>query len=110
MISAKWSATSPTVFLADTSGCAFASSTVSGSSGHPGVSATLPACSNTSAHRSQLDGSSQSLLLERRAGFRAGLGHVARALPAFVDPSHTVSAYAARGRRAVATQARRRAR
>ena len=37
--SAKWSATSPTVLWANTSGCAFASSTVSGSSGQPGVSA-----------------------------------------------------------------------
>ena len=35
---AKWSATWPTVLWANTSGCAFASSTVSGSSGQPGVS------------------------------------------------------------------------
>jgi hypothetical protein len=37
--SAKWSATCPTVLCAKTSGCALASSTVCGSSGHPGVSA-----------------------------------------------------------------------
>ena len=37
--SAKWSATCPTVLWAKTSGLAFASSTVSGSSGQPGVSA-----------------------------------------------------------------------
>ena len=39
MISAKWSATWPTVLPANTSGWALASSTVSGSSGQPGVSA-----------------------------------------------------------------------
>jgi hypothetical protein len=39
MISSKWSATSPTVLPANTSGWALASSTVSGSSGQPGVSA-----------------------------------------------------------------------
>ena len=38
MTSAKWSATWPTVLWAKTSGCALASSTVSGSSGQPGVS------------------------------------------------------------------------
>ncbi len=38
MTSSKWSATCPTVLWAKTSGCAFASSTVSGSSGQPGVS------------------------------------------------------------------------
>ena len=37
--SAKWSATCPTVLPAKTSGWALASSTVSGSSGQPGVSA-----------------------------------------------------------------------
>ena len=37
--SAKWSATCPTVLCANTSGWALASSTVSGSSGQPGVSA-----------------------------------------------------------------------
>ena len=36
--SAKWSATCLIVLCANTSGCAFASSTVSGSSGQPGVS------------------------------------------------------------------------
>ena len=35
----KWSATCPTVLCAKTSGWALASATVSGSSGHPGVSA-----------------------------------------------------------------------
>ena len=39
MIASKWSATWPTVLCAMTSGFAFASSTVSGSSGQPGVSA-----------------------------------------------------------------------
>ena len=39
MTSAKWSATSPTALPANTSGCSLASSTVSGSSGQPGVSA-----------------------------------------------------------------------
>ena len=38
-ISSKWSATCLIVFRAKTSGCAMASSTVSGSSGQPGVSA-----------------------------------------------------------------------
>src|SRR3954468_2433397 len=42
------------------SGCAFASATVSGSSGQPGVNATYPACSNSSTQGCQLDGSSQS--------------------------------------------------
>src|SRR5271166_6468694 len=56
-IAAKWSATWPTDLLASTSGWALASATVSGSSGHPGVSATYPASSNSSAHRSQLLGS-----------------------------------------------------
>ena len=37
--SAYRSATCPIVLPAKTSGCAFASSTVSGSSGHPGVNA-----------------------------------------------------------------------
>ena len=45
---------------ANTSGCAFASATVSGSSGQPGVSATYPASSNTAAQGSQLEGSSHS--------------------------------------------------
>jgi hypothetical protein len=39
MTSSKWSATSPIDFFARTSGCSFASATVSGSSGHPGVTA-----------------------------------------------------------------------
>ena len=38
MIASKWSATCPTVLRAKTSGWALASWTVSGSSGHPGVS------------------------------------------------------------------------
>jgi hypothetical protein len=58
-ISSKWSATWPTVLCAMTSGCALAASTVSGSSGQPGVSAVKPASSNTFAQRSQLLGSSQ---------------------------------------------------
>jgi hypothetical protein len=37
MTSSKWSATWPTVLPAKTSGWALASSTVSGSSGHPGI-------------------------------------------------------------------------
>jgi hypothetical protein len=45
---------------ANASGFAWASSTVSGSSGHPGVSATNPASSNSFAQRSQLLGKSQS--------------------------------------------------
>ena len=40
MTSSKWSATSPTDLPARASGAALASSTVSGSSGQPGVSAT----------------------------------------------------------------------
>jgi hypothetical protein len=40
MIPSKWSATCPIVLCAKTSGCSLASSTVSGSSGQPGVSAT----------------------------------------------------------------------
>src|SRR6516165_4714242 len=56
-IAAKWSATWPTDLPASTSGWALASATVSGSSGHPGVSAAYPAASNRSAHRSQLLGS-----------------------------------------------------
>ena len=59
-ISEKWSATCPTVFFAITSGCALASATVSGSSGHPGVSAVKPASSNRVAQRSQLLGKSHS--------------------------------------------------
>jgi hypothetical protein len=39
MIVSKWSATCPTDLPANTPGWAAASSTVSGSSGHPGVSA-----------------------------------------------------------------------
>ena len=39
MTSEKWSATWPTDLPANTSGCSLASSTVSGSSGQPGVSA-----------------------------------------------------------------------
>ncbi len=56
--SAKWSATWPTVLPANTSGCALASSTVSGSSGHPGRTGAYPASSKSCAHRSQLLGSS----------------------------------------------------
>ena len=40
MTASKWSATSPTDLPANTSGCSFASATVSGSSGHPGVRVT----------------------------------------------------------------------
>src|SRR5437773_661705 len=47
------------LFLAKTSGCAFASSTVSGSSGQPGLTAVKPDSSKSDAHRSQLDGSNQ---------------------------------------------------
>jgi hypothetical protein len=39
MSASKWSATSPTPFRANVAGLAFASATVSGSSGQPGVSA-----------------------------------------------------------------------
>ena len=39
MTSSKWSATSPIDLLARTSGCSFASPTVWGSSGQPGVKA-----------------------------------------------------------------------
>ena len=60
MIPSKWSATWPTVLCANTSGCSFASSTVSGSSGHPGVNPVYPASSNTSTHRSQLLGKSHN--------------------------------------------------
>src|SRR3954452_23422033 len=60
MTDSKWSATWPTVLRANTSGGALASSTVSGSAGHPGVSAVGPASSTTAAHRAQLLGSSQS--------------------------------------------------
>ena len=59
MTPSKWSATCPTDLCAKTSGFAFASATVSGSSGQPGVSAVKPASSNTEAHRSQLLGRSQ---------------------------------------------------
>src|SRR5256886_16230337 len=45
--------------ISKTSGCAFASETVSGSSGHPGFTAVKPASSNNVAQRSQLLGSSQ---------------------------------------------------
>src|SRR6266852_1817420 len=48
------------LLCAKTSGCAFASSTVSGSSGQPGLTAANPASSKTVTQRSQLDGSSQS--------------------------------------------------
>jgi hypothetical protein len=58
MISWKWSATWPIDLWANTSGCALASSTVSGSSGHPGVNAAKPLSSNSFAQRSQLLGSS----------------------------------------------------
>src|ERR1700722_2622254 len=44
---------------ANTSGWALASSTVSGSSGQPGLTGAYPAAANTAAHRSQLLGSSQ---------------------------------------------------
>src|SRR5882672_5986647 len=60
MISSKWSAIWPTVFRAITSGFAFASWTVEGSSGQPGVSAVYPAASNISVQRFQLLGSNQS--------------------------------------------------
>src|SRR6266852_2434576 len=48
------------VLCAKTSGCAFASSTVSGSSGQPGLTVAYPASSKTVIQRSQLLGSSQS--------------------------------------------------
>src|SRR6266851_3815217 len=57
--SAKWSATWPMVLPAKASGCSAASSTVWGSSGQPGVSATKPEASKSSAQRFQLLGSSQ---------------------------------------------------
>src|SRR5262245_39939667 len=60
MITSKWSAIWPTVFPDITSGFAFASRTVGGSSGQPGVSAVYPAASNISVQRSQLLGSNQS--------------------------------------------------
>src|SRR4051794_22377697 len=50
---------SPMDLPAKTSGCVFASSTVSGSSGHSGVTATKPALSNSLTQLSQLLGSSQ---------------------------------------------------
>src|SRR5437762_2959398 len=59
MTASIWSATWPTFLPAKTSGCAFASETVSGSSGHPGFTAVKPASSNNVAQRSQLLGSSQ---------------------------------------------------
>src|SRR2546421_3133807 len=59
MTESIWSATWPTFLPAKTSGCAFASETVSGSSGHPGFTAVKPASSNMVAQRSQLLGSSQ---------------------------------------------------
>ena len=58
--SATWSAISPTVLPAITSGCALASATVGGSSGQSAVTAAKPASSNTAAQRSQLLGSSHS--------------------------------------------------
>ena len=58
MTVSKWSAISPMLLPANTSGFALASSTVSGSSGQPGVSAVKPASSKTPAQRSQLLGSS----------------------------------------------------
>jgi hypothetical protein len=58
MMVSKWSATWPIDLPANTSGWAAASSTVSGSSGQPGVNAAKPCCSNNSAQRSQLLGSS----------------------------------------------------
>src|SRR2546430_8867514 len=54
MTASIWSATWPTFLPAKTSGCAFASETVSGSSGHPGFTAVKPASSNNVAQRSQL--------------------------------------------------------
>ena len=51
---------SPTDLCANTSGCSLASSTVSGSSGHPGAIVAYPASSKTVRHRSQLLGSSHS--------------------------------------------------
>src|SRR5437868_8665006 len=59
MTESMWSATWPTFLPAKTSGWAFASETVSGSSGHPGFTAVKPASSNKAAHRFQLLGSSQ---------------------------------------------------
>ena len=56
MTVSKWSATWPTLLPAKTSGSALASSTVSGSSGQPGVSGVSPAAAKTSAQRSQLLG------------------------------------------------------
>jgi hypothetical protein len=58
MIVSKWSATWLMDLCANTSGWAFASCTVSGSSGQPGVKATYPLSSNSAAQRSQLLGSS----------------------------------------------------
>src|SRR5437764_5759899 len=68
MTPATWSATCPTVFLANTLGFARASSTVSGSSGHEGVSAAYPASSKTVAQRSQLLGSDQRPWMKTAAG------------------------------------------
>src|SRR3954451_21400199 len=48
------------VLSANTSGSASASSTVSGSSGQPGLSGAKPASANTAAHRSQLLGNSHN--------------------------------------------------
>src|SRR3954447_13938133 len=60
MIASKWSATWPIDLPATASGFAFASSTVSGSSGHPGVSATKPLSSKCFAQGSQLVGRSHN--------------------------------------------------
>ena len=65
MIWVVWSATCFRVFLARTSGSARAASTVSGSSGQSGVSATYPASSNSAAQLSQLEGSSHSPWMKR---------------------------------------------
>ena len=54
--SAVWSAICFSVFLANTSGFALASSTVSGSSGHTGVTAAYPASSKNWAQLFQLLG------------------------------------------------------
>jgi hypothetical protein len=53
-IAAKGSATWPIDLPANASRCALACAVVSGSSGHPRVSATHPAVSNRSAQRAQL--------------------------------------------------------
>ena len=58
MTASKWSAISLIDLLAKTLGSAFASATVSGSSGQPGASVAYPASSKRARQRSQLLGSS----------------------------------------------------